>query len=206
VEQGEPSAADHELLGRYLSQHDEAAFAAIVHRHGAMVLATCRRLLPCEQDAEDAGQATFLVLACRGATIRRQASLAGWLHGVACRVARKLRADLARRRTTTGAVPELSDRSDALDVSWREVQAILDEELERLPERYRAPIVLCYLEGQTRDEAARRLAWSLATLRRSPHFPSRPLALPPRWTTKSSWNLDRGCHNPAIHAHRETRP
>jgi RNA polymerase sigma factor (sigma-70 family) len=156
---------DRELLERYLSAHDEAAFAALVQRHGGMVLGACRRLLHCEHDAEDAWQATFLVLACRGRSIRQRQSLAGWLHGVACRVARKLRVSQARRRAQGGEVPEVPARDGPPDLSWQEAKAILDEEVERLPERYRAPVVLCYLEGQTRDDAARQLGWSLGTLR-----------------------------------------
>jgi RNA polymerase sigma factor (sigma-70 family) len=155
--------ADRDLLERYLTHRDEEAFSALVHRHGAMVLGTCRRLLSCEQDAEDAWQATFLLLACRGKTIRKRNHLAGWLHSVASRVARKLRGN--QRHRSAEALPEMATRDAAPDVGWREVQALLDEELERLPEQYRAPILLCYLEGRTRDEAARQLGWSLATLR-----------------------------------------
>src|SRR5437763_12732954 len=119
--------ADRELLERYLTQHDESAFAALVHRHGAMVLGACRRLLACEQDAEDAWQATFLVLATRGRSIRQSHCLAGWLHGVACRVARKLRARQARHRPSSRELPEAAAREGPPDLSWREVQAVIDE-------------------------------------------------------------------------------
>ena len=157
--------SDCELLERFLAFRDESAFAAIVHRHGPMVLATCRRLLSHEHDSEDAWQAAFLVLACRASAIRNRHNLAGWLHGVACRTARKLRADIARRRLSNESLPDLPARDGLPDLGWREVQAILDEELERLPQRYREPIVLCYLEGLTRDEAAQRLGWTFDAVR-----------------------------------------
>src|SRR5262245_28865836 len=156
--------SDGELLARYLADRDEAAFAALVHRHGALVWGVCRRLLPHVPDAEDAFQATFLILARKANSIRRQHSVGSWLHGVACRVARKLRAGLARR----AALPPPDERTvadPANDVSWREVKGVLDEELGRLPEKYRAPLLLCYLEGLTQDEAAKRLGWRRAVLR-----------------------------------------
>lgn len=155
--------SDRELLDRYLASRDESAFAALVHRHGAMVLASCRRLLSCEQDAEDCWQATFLVLASRGRSIRQGPCLAGWLHGVACRIARKLQTKLLKR--PHAPLVEVADRAAPPDLGWRETQAILDEELQRLPDHYRAPLVLCYLEGLTRDEAARQLGWSFEVLR-----------------------------------------
>src|SRR6476661_544593 len=125
ADQGE-AHADRVLLERFLTRRDEAAFAALVHRHGSMVLGVCRRWLSREQDAEDAWQATFLVLACRGGGIRKRDSLGSWLHGVAYRVARKLRADLARRQGEP--LPDLPAEVETRDVGWREVQAILDEE------------------------------------------------------------------------------
>jgi RNA polymerase sigma factor (sigma-70 family) len=156
--------SDGELLARYLADRDEAAFAALVHRHGALVWGVCRRLLPDVHDAEDAFQATFLILARKASSIRRQHSVGSWLHGVACRVARKLRAGLA----WCAAPPPPDERTvadPADDVSWREVKGVLDEELGRLPEKYRAPLLLCYLEGLTQDEAARRLGWKRGVLR-----------------------------------------
>ncbi len=155
---------DAELLGRFADAHDEAAFTALVERHGPMVLRVCRRILGHAQDAEDACQATFLVLARKAGSVRKRASAASWLFGVASRTARKLRANRARNESgcprQTEAEPAAED-----DPSWREVRAVLDDELLRLPEKYRDPLVLCYLEGLTRDEAARRLGLGLNRLR-----------------------------------------
>jgi RNA polymerase sigma factor (sigma-70 family) len=158
-------SSDQDLLGRFLRSRDEAAFTALVERHGALVLGVCRRVLGNEQDAEDACQATFLVLARKAGSIRKPRSLSSWLHGVACRTAKKLRADLARRR---GHLQPLADRigaSEPAEASWREVRAVLDEELQRLPEILQGPLTLCYLEGKTRDEAAQELGWTVSTLR-----------------------------------------
>jgi RNA polymerase sigma factor (sigma-70 family) len=161
-----PDAADGELLDRFLSRQDEAAFAALVHRHGAMVLSVCRRALRNPHDAEDACQATFLILAQRAAAIRKRDALGSWLHGVAVRVARDLRAKLARRAARPLAAADDVARPDETDaLTWNEVREALDEELRRLPEHYRAALVLCYLEGRSRDEAALQLGWSLPTLR-----------------------------------------
>jgi RNA polymerase sigma factor (sigma-70 family) len=162
--EGEP-LPDRELLERFVAHRDEAAFTALVQRHGGMVLGICRRVLHQVHDAEDACQATFLVLARQASAIRKMESLACWLHGVAYRVA----ANLKRTRTRRGLPEELpgnlpqSDTTE--DIAWRDVVAALDGELNRLPERYRAPLVLCYLEGKTRDEAAQELGWSVGTLR-----------------------------------------
>jgi RNA polymerase sigma factor (sigma-70 family) len=131
-----------------------------------MVFGVCRRLLRQESDVEDAFQATFLVLARRAAAIRKTASLGSWLHGVAWRVAMRARADTARRAAREQSCPATPRADHSDEVSWAEVRAILDEELARLPDRYRAPLVQCYLEGQTQDEAARHLGWSPRTLRR----------------------------------------
>jgi RNA polymerase sigma factor (sigma-70 family) len=157
--------SDRDLLDRFIAQHDEAAFAALVERHGAMVLGTCRRLLRNAHDAEDASQAAFLVLARKAASIRKQESLAGWLHGVACHVAANLKREAARRSAREASRQTEPAADAAVEVSWREMQGLLDEELARLPEHYRSALVLCYLEGKTRDEAARQLGWSLTTLR-----------------------------------------
>jgi RNA polymerase sigma-70 factor (ECF subfamily) len=155
---------DGELLGRFAEAHDEAAFTALVERHAPMVLRVCREILEHAQDAEDACQATFLVLVRNAASVRKRASAASWLFGVAARTARKLRAHRARRERACGFGEEAADpRSD--DPSWREVGAILEEELLRLPEKYRAPLLLCYLEGLTRDEAAGQLGLSLNAFR-----------------------------------------
>jgi RNA polymerase sigma factor (sigma-70 family) len=157
--------SDRELLDRFLAECDEAAFAALVERHGAMVLGICRRVLRHAQDAEDACQAAFLVLARKAGSIRKKESLASWLHGVAHHVATNLKRDLSRRAARETLRPEATDTDVAAEVSWREIQGLLDDELARLPEQYRSPLILCYLEGMTRDEAAQQLGWRLATFR-----------------------------------------
>jgi RNA polymerase sigma factor (sigma-70 family) len=157
-------APDRYLLSHYLERHDEQAFAEIVRRHGAMVLGVCRGVLGDAHDAEDACQATFLVLARRASAIRRQDSLAGFLHGVALRLAQRARAASARGRALARRAAR-PPQAAADDLSWRDLRAVLHEELARLPAQYRAPLVLCYLEGLTRDEAAGRLGWPATTLK-----------------------------------------
>jgi RNA polymerase sigma factor (sigma-70 family) len=157
--------SDGQLVDRALAGRDEAAFQAIVDRHGPMVYRVCRRLLRHPQDAEDAFQSTFLVLARRLRTLRKRASLASWLHGVALRVALKARAQSAaqRRRERHAARP---GRLPPDEVTWGELRSALDAELSRLPDRWRLPLVLCYLEGRTQDEAAGQMGCSKSTLRR----------------------------------------
>jgi RNA polymerase sigma factor (sigma-70 family) len=158
--------SDQQLLERFLHERSEASFAALVARHGPMVLSVCRRVLQHTQDAEDAFQATFLVLARKASSIRKQASLGSWLHGVAYHSAERLRAK-ARRRAAHERRLNAPSPGDAMDdITWRELRSVLDEELRRLPEKYRAPLVLCYLEGRTQDEAAQQLGWSKTTFRR----------------------------------------
>jgi RNA polymerase sigma factor (sigma-70 family) len=157
--------SDRDLLDRFVARRDEGAFAALVERHGPMVLSICRRALRHSHDAEDAFQAAFLVLARKAASIRHKDSLGSWLHGVAYHVATNLRRGLARRRAHEVPLGEAGQAGTAVEATWREVRAVLDEELARLPERFRAPLILCYLEGRTRDEAAQELGWGLATLR-----------------------------------------
>src|SRR5438132_4218433 len=118
--------SDPELLERFVRTRDEAAFTVLIERHGPMVLGVCRRALPNFHDAEDACQATFLVLARKAASVRKKASLSNWLHGVACRVAANLKRDHARRKTREGGVDAPAPKDPAAEVSWREVQTILD--------------------------------------------------------------------------------
>jgi RNA polymerase sigma factor (sigma-70 family) len=160
------SAADAELLARFAALRDEAAFAALVARYGCLVQNVCRNVLRDECDVEEATQATFLLLAHRAGSLRQPDALAGWLHGVARRTALRARCSVARRRVAEGSArPGMNVPADPLvEASWRELQAILDEELQRLPEKLRAPFVLCCLEGQGRREVARRLGWKAGTV------------------------------------------
>jgi RNA polymerase sigma factor (sigma-70 family) len=146
--------ADADLLRRFLSGRDQAAFAALVGRHGPLVLGVCRRILRHEQDVEDAFQATFLVLARKAGCIGRPELLGNWLHGVALRTARKARARVARQPRCAEGLDEVPARAEEQAI---ELRGVLDEELERLPEKYRSALVLCCLAGLTREEAADRL-------------------------------------------------
>jgi RNA polymerase sigma factor (sigma-70 family) len=151
------SLTDRQLLDRFTLEHDESAFAELVRRHGPMVLAGCRRVLRHEQDAEDAFQAAFLVLARKAGSIRRHDCVGGWLYQVAHRLALRAKALGARHSalvTALGCEPA----APGPDVGRESLQTALEEELAQLPESYRSAIVLCYLEGKTQSEAARLLA------------------------------------------------
>ena len=157
--------SDWQLLDRYLKQRDEVAFAALVARHGPMVLGVCRRTLRNPTDVEDAFQATFLVLVRRARQLGPQDAIGPWLHGVATRVALRARCEAARRHrfepVKAASTLSFEDRS-AVN---RDLGEILDQELSRLPAKYRHPVVLCYLEGQTHEEAARQLNWPIGTVK-----------------------------------------
>src|SRR5262249_13010396 len=144
---------DGQLLERYTARREEAAFATLVRRHGPMVLGVCRSVLRHEQDAEDAFQATFLVLARNADSIRQPEAAAGWLYEVAYHVAVKALADAARRRTQERRATPLAPADPTLDMTLRDLRRVLHEELRRLPEKYRLPLVLCYLEGRSHEEA-----------------------------------------------------
>jgi RNA polymerase sigma factor (sigma-70 family) len=156
-------APDAELLRRFLTARDEAAFTAVVYKHGPMVYQVCRGVLRNAADAEDAAQATFLVLAQKASSVRKHDSLPSWLHGVALRTARKLRAAIARRRAREGRA--VAPVGAAEDLTVREAAEMLHAELEKLPARYKGPLVLCYLQGKTHDEAAAELGWTVAAFR-----------------------------------------
>jgi RNA polymerase sigma-70 factor (ECF subfamily) len=155
---------DAQLLQRFAASQEVEAFATLVCRHGGLVFGVCRRLLADEHDAEDAFQATFLVLARKAAAIRKPASMASWLYGVAHRIARKAKADAARRRAHEQEFVPMVPRDALAEVVWRELRPVLDEEINRLPGKYRDPIILCYLENKTNAEAARQLGWTKGTV------------------------------------------
>jgi RNA polymerase sigma factor (sigma-70 family) len=155
---------DRELLERFRAGRDEAAFAALVRRHGRMVLGVCRRVVGHAQDAEDAFQATFLVLARRPGAVAPRAAVGGWLYGVAYRTALAARARSARRAAREKQVMDMPHPEVVPDDSCRELVPLLDSELARLPDKYRLPVVLCELEGRPRKEVARQLGLPEGTL------------------------------------------
>jgi RNA polymerase sigma factor (sigma-70 family) len=160
----QPPVPDAHALNQFVQSRDSEAFTLLLERHGPMVLGVCQRILGNQNDAEDAFQATFLKLARGAKSIYRPESLAAWLHRVARQTAGRLK---SRRPLTTTEISITPDKSDPYaEVTWREVRSILDREIARLPEELRLPLILCYLEGATRDEAASRLGWSLRTLMR----------------------------------------
>src|SRR5262245_34849622 len=148
------SLSDRRLLERFLVQREEAAFAALVRRHGPMVLGVCERVLRDRCDAEDAFQVTFLVLARKAASLGRPEQVSNWLYGVAYRTALKARTRRARRQAREEPWPEPAPPEPVAEMVWNELRPLLDEELRRLPAKYRAPLVLCYLEGKTKRQAA----------------------------------------------------
>ena len=158
--------SDASLLDRFASERDEDAFAALVARHGPMVLCVCRGLVREQADAEDAFQATFLILARRVRSLRVRGSLGGWLHRVAHRVAVRANVDAARRRSRERLGVQM-DAIEARDATTRDPWVSeLHEAIARLPEAFRRAVVLCDLEGMTQVEAARALGCGEATLRR----------------------------------------
>src|SRR5262245_37661782 len=165
AEADQSAVSDRELLRRYARDNDQAAFEALVRRHSGMVLGVCRRALPRVQDAEDACQATFLLLARKVGGVRWQSSAVNWLYATARKVAGNARvaAERRARREARAAVPEAVEPADRMTV--RELVGILDEELGKLSPRYGEALVLCHLEGLTLNEAAPRLGVPVATLK-----------------------------------------
>lgn len=155
--------ADGQLLHRFVHDRDEAAFAALVERHGPMVLGVSRRIVGDANAADDVFQATFLVLVRKAAHLRQWGSLGNWLYTVAYHLALKTRAQEARRRAREKEVIDMPQAP--ADGAWAELRPVLDAELGRLPDKYRSAIVLCYLEGKTNEEAARALGWPTGTLK-----------------------------------------
>jgi RNA polymerase sigma factor (sigma-70 family) len=155
---------DGRLLEDYISRGDQGAVAALVRRHGPMVWGVCRRLLRNYHDAEDAFQATFLILVRKAASLASPELLANWLYGVAHQTALKARVTAARRKEREGQVTEMPEPVVAEQDLWHDLQPLLDAELSRLPDKYRAVVVLCDLQGKTRREAARQLQWPEGTV------------------------------------------
>jgi RNA polymerase sigma factor (sigma-70 family) len=166
VEPRGSTLSDRELLRCFTERRDEDAFEAVVKRHGPMVLRLCRRLLQRDHDAEDVFQATFLVLTRKVASLRLQPSVGPWLYEVAHRLCLEARVRASRRRVLESHVEDRKPADPLDDLRLSEAQALLEEELSRLAAKWRAPLVLCCLEGATRDEAAQQLGWSLGTLKR----------------------------------------
>ncbi len=161
-------ASDTALLARFIASRDERAFAGLVERHAGLVLQVCWRILGNTHDAQDAFQATFLVLARKAATVRPPEALPAWLHGVARRVALKTRSTRFRQqRGERPLAPTTRDpHPDPLsELAARDYLAIIDEEVQRLAEAYRLPVILCCLEGRSLEEAAQQLGWTTGSVK-----------------------------------------
>ncbi len=164
---------DAQLLERFLAgpvEISEAAFTVVVERHGPAVLRVCRELLTDVHEAQDAAQAAFLVLARKARSIRKPEALGPWLHGVAVRMARRVRAEAARRREVERRGARImAERSNSMLAAEPELYIELHEEIARLPEKYRSPIVLCHLQGHTQEQASQQLGWPLGTVQTRLH-------------------------------------
>ena len=156
----DPEVPDDQLLERFARRRDEEAFAALLRRHGPMVLGVCKSILRDAHDADDAFQAAFLLLAQKAGSIHRREAVSGWLYRVAYHLAVRAQANAARRRIHERRAVTMPSADPVLEMSLREVRAALFEELEGLPEQYRATLVLCGLEEKSLDEAARLLGWT----------------------------------------------
>jgi RNA polymerase sigma factor (sigma-70 family) len=158
--------ADSQLLKSFVAHRSETAFEALVRRHGPMVLGVCRRVVGDPHDADDAFQATFLVLARKAKSLRSSELLGNWLYGVAYRTALKARVTTARQRAREKQVRDMPNAPAQAEPEtiWNELAPLLDRELSRLAEKYRVPVVLCELEGKSRKEAARQLGIPEGTL------------------------------------------
>jgi RNA polymerase sigma factor (sigma-70 family) len=156
--------SDAELLDCFISHNDESAFEGLLRRHGPMVFGVCRRVLGNTQDAEDAFQAAFLVLARKAASVCPREMIGNWLYGVAYRTALKARSMIARRRAHEKQVLEMPDAAARPEADWSDLQPRIDQELNRLADKYRVPVVLCDLEGKSQRAAARQLGWPEGTL------------------------------------------
>jgi RNA polymerase sigma factor (sigma-70 family) len=157
-------SSDEELLRRFVFEHDEAAFTAVVEKHGPMVFGVCRRVLRNRQDAEDAFQATFLVLARKAGSLARPGLLAAWLYGVAYRTALRARATAVQRQLHEKQVMAIQASKSIQASGTEDLKEIVDEEVNRLPAKYRSPVILCHLCCRTNEEAARELGCACGTI------------------------------------------
>jgi RNA polymerase sigma factor (sigma-70 family) len=156
---------DEQLLERFIARREEAAFEALVVRHGPRVLGVCRQVLGDSEDTHDAFQATFLVLVRKAGAIRKRGSLGPWLYGVARRIAVRAKVRDLRRREQERRFLDMPVERTNSEIDQRELRPVLDEEMSRLPEKYRLPVMLCYLQGMTNEEAAKRLKCPPGTLK-----------------------------------------
>lgn len=163
-EQETKELTDQQMLQQFCVGRDQAAFAALVRRHGGLVLWVCRRVLGNEQDAEDAFQAAFLVLARKAGSIRNRKSLASWLYGVAYRTAMTAKRNAGRRRRHEQQAAPTQPRDPSEEVSWREVETLLNEEIHTLPDKLRSPFILCVLEGKKAKDAGAELGLKEGTI------------------------------------------
>jgi RNA polymerase sigma factor (sigma-70 family) len=163
---GAPELPDGQLLDRYLQQRDERAFAALVQRYGRLVLGVCERVLQDTHEAEDAFQATFLVLVRKAGSLDRRGPLGNWLYAVAYRTAMKAKVNAARRQAHERQAGDMVPAQANAEAQWRELRVVIDEELNRLPNKYRAPLLLCYIQGKTNQQAARELGWPSGSMSR----------------------------------------
>src|ERR1051325_680229 len=155
---------DAELLGCFIADNEESAFAGLVERHGSMVFSVCRRILGNSHDAEDAFQAAFLVLARKAATIRPRTMVGNWLYGVAYRTALRAKTMIAKRQSREKQVRDIPECAAPAEPGWNDLKPLIDQELNALADRYRVPVVLCDLEGMSQREAAKQLGWPESTL------------------------------------------
>src|SRR5438445_2213037 len=162
---GGTELADAELLERFVTRREEAAFEVLVQRHGPMVLGVCRHFLHDAHEAEVAFQATFVVLVRKAPSLQRRALLSNWLYGVAYRIATRARRDAARQHYREKQGVEVAVAAPACVETCPELLPVVHEELSRLPDKYRVPVVLCYFQGKSNEEAARQLAWPVGTVK-----------------------------------------
>jgi RNA polymerase sigma factor (sigma-70 family) len=162
---GGTGPTDGQLLDRFVAHRDEEAFGVLLERHGRLVFNVCRRILHDSHNAEDAFQATFLVLAQKANSIRRLDSVASWLYGVAYRISVRAKARAQKRSDQERQAVGMEPASPESEAAWRELRPLLDAELDQLPEKYRAPLVLCYFEGLSNEEAAEQLQWPSGTVK-----------------------------------------